>query len=80
MRVFRYFLLAIGIFFVVGGIAAGSFFRDGLGPDAVTSHGQEALLRTLELSWPFVILGLILIGVEVFTWKPGTDDSKDAGT
>ena len=47
-------------FIMIFGIAFGNLFRDGLGPDAVESHGILALYRTLQGSWVFILLGLII--------------------
>jgi len=42
------------------------FFRDGLGPKSVESHGLTAWSRTLEGSWPVLMFILVIMAAGYF--------------
>jgi hypothetical protein len=64
--------ISLWVFFVVSTFA--DIFKDGLGPDAVRSHGLLALSRWwLGVCWPFC---LIVVPVHALGWVVYWRDPK----
>lgn len=59
-QILRVVLIALGVLIALIGVASAWLFRDGLGPDSVTSHGWVAFWRIASESAPFLAIGTIL--------------------
>ena len=66
------FFLAAFLILVVGGYLQW-VFRDGLGPDAITSSGQLAYSRFITDFWPLPVISVILSCAGWFLFRRSAD-------
>lgn len=61
--IFSFYLIACG------GVMCW-FFRDGMGPDAITSHGMEAFSRFWSDYWLALLMGILSLIVGILFVRP----------
>jgi uncharacterized membrane protein len=62
-KILKIALISLGFLVSILGIAMAWLLRDGMGPDAIESHGWLALQRIVEQSVGLVVVGAILIAL-----------------
>lgn len=70
-RIFGFFLTFVGIVILLFDACISWLFRDGLGPDSVTSSGTLAVSRFMEGFWLYLCVAVLLCIIGGYLWvKP----------